>query len=466
MIAFVLTLLYSALNLLSPFVLPEAIVQLHIAEILGVLTIASAAMYLGQAKLGSLTETYFALGIVVTAAFSILATGWVGGVLQFILSFLPIIFNFFFIVLSCRSLPRLRIFVLVLLLTAFFILGHGVLALFTGNFSSVYLEQEGSGDLAIYRLRGLGVLNDPNDLAQFFVMILPLLWLRWSKNQAANLAFTLVPAGLLLYGIYLTHSRGGMIAVVAVLLFGFRRKLGLIGSGILTAVALVGMVTLNVSGNRGMTEDDGGRVAAWATGLEVFKAHPLLGVGVGNFGNYNSTGLTAHNSYVLGLAESGFTGYFCWIGLIVCVWMGLQQILLKAGSRVVQGGAEMSIDLAEQEPVTQTAMQSLPVAPDNPWQLPEAAEAVEETTPAPEEELVFSARVVQISMVGLLTASFFLSRTYCMPLFILLGLAVALKTLSHPPVQLARGLLFNRAGMVVLASILFLYLFVRLRGTG
>ena len=72
---------------------------------------------------------------------------------------------------------------------------------------------------------------------------------------------------------------------------------------------------LDISGKR-INEDDS-RVAAWVTGLGIFKAHPVFGIGIDNFSDYNETGNTAHNSYVLCLAELGMFGYFFWMGMIV-----------------------------------------------------------------------------------------------------------------------------------------------------
>ncbi len=76
-----------------------------------------------------------------------------------------------------------------------------------------------------------------------------------------------------------------------------------------------------------MNEDDGGRVALWQKGIEIIRAHPLLGVGMGNYGQFTDNGLTAHNSYVLCAAELGFFGYFFWLGMIVAGWTGLTQMI-------------------------------------------------------------------------------------------------------------------------------------------
>ena len=191
-----------------------------------------------------------------------------------------------------------------MVMVAFFIFSQGAIAQYTGNLTSKYLEVELIQEVPLYRYCGLGVISDPNDLAQLFVTLVPLLWLRWKKDSyTSNFVFTIVPACILATGVYFTHSRGGTVALLAVLLFGFKDQIGIIGSSILAGLGFMGLIVLDVAGGRGMSEDDGGRVAAWATGLETLKGHPILGIGPGNFGNYNSTGQTAHNSFILALSN-------------------------------------------------------------------------------------------------------------------------------------------------------------------
>jgi O-antigen ligase len=48
------------------------------------------------------------------------------------------------------------------------------------------------------------------------------------------------------------------------------------------------------------------RIDCWSEALSMWRSHPLLGVGLGQFGEYHY--LTAHNSYLLALAELGFPG--------------------------------------------------------------------------------------------------------------------------------------------------------------
>jgi O-antigen ligase len=49
---------------------------------------------------------------------------------------------------------------------------------------------------------------------------------------------------------------------------------------------------------------------AWKTGFDLFISSPIVGVGQGQFVEHHY--LTAHNSYVLALAETGFVGFILW----------------------------------------------------------------------------------------------------------------------------------------------------------
>ena len=496
---FFLTLLYIAITLLSPMVLPEAIWSLHVSVILGVLLILVLIPSFSKSKLGSAPETYIALGLLIATTFSILVTGWVGGATKIFFGFSPILLTFFFVAITCRTVPRLKILVAVLAAVTLFVFFQGAHAFFSGNFESDYLRPEGVPGGFIYRFCGLGVISDPNDLAQVFVATIPLLWIWWKPGRfVGNLLFTLVPAAFLTLGVYYTHSRGGAIALIAILLFGFKDKLGLVKSSIFAGIALAGLLALNISGGRGMNDDDGGRVAAWVTGLEIFKVHPLFGIGVENFSDYNETGATAHNSYVLCLAELGIFGYFFWMGMIVFGWSGLSGIIRteSAGIPALDSGDHGGVGPPKDEPsdfaepwlrgpeVNRVAVpvgaggavlsRSTIYAPErneiqarSPYHVGEIVEEQVKTLSEADEVLVRAAKVVRVGFVGMLTAAFFISRTYSVILYVMLGIAAALKLIyqeRHPEVKSDVKSLIKRTWLVILGSVIFLYLFVRLHG--
>jgi O-antigen ligase len=58
-------------------------------------------------------------------------------------------------------------------------------------------------------------------------------------------------------------------------------------------------------------------------GMTMWRSSPVLGVGMGQFTEYHF--LTAHNSYVLTVAEVGIVGMFLWLGVI---YMSVKPLLI------------------------------------------------------------------------------------------------------------------------------------------
>jgi O-antigen ligase len=488
--AFVLTLLYIATSLLSPGVFPEGIVELHISVILGILVILTAVWGLPESRLVSLPDGYLAIGLLCATVISTLATGWFGGAVTTFMDFVPILFTFFFVAITCNTLQRIKILVYVMLLVAFFILSQAAIANYTGNVTSPYILSEVVGDGSVlYRWRGMGVIADPNDLAQVLVTLIPLLFLRWKKgSSSANFLFTIVPAAILTTGIFFTHSRGGTLALVAVVIFGFKDRLSAFGSAILGGVAMVAMLALGVGGGRGMDQDDGTRVAFWGTGLQVLKQHPIFGVGYGGFADLNG-GRTAHNTFILAMVELGLVGYFFWMGMIVSSWSGLSRMIRskakiakdKAKAALISGRSKRTNKVPSAlSPLVGATVGAAPFStrstlhPDaqsisdsvGAWSSssrPSAEDSLKTEAPG-EDELAYAARIVRTAFVGMLAAGFFLSRTYALIIYVMLGVAVSLIRMSPKPVSLDTPTLAKRTVLIMVSSVIGMYIFVRLHG--
>ncbi len=486
-------MLYIALSLVSPAALPDAMVYLHLNLVLGILVIITMIPGIPGSGIGAIPESYLGLGLIAGVILSQLFSGWAGRIFETLGLFLPIVFTYYFVALTCSTLRRLKILSAVLALVALFVVAHGMLANFSGDVESPYLLVENQ---VLLRIRGLGVINDPNDLAQVLVTVIPLLFLRWKKGGfAGNLLFTLLPAALLLIGVFYTHSRGGAVALLAVLFFALKEKLGVITGSIFAALSAVGLVAGGISGGRGMNEDDGGRVALWQKGIEIIRAHPLVGVGMGNYGQFTDSGLTAHNSYVLCAAELGFFGYFFWLGMIVAGWTGLTQMIRlilpkqvdAEDSAVLQTPSSSFAAHTPQSHWVTMSDASMSVAPGGvaamvmpgvsaydrnsaaashpsaPWQdNPEPGD--EEATA---REMASAARIIRIAGVGLLVSSFFLSRAFSMSFYIIFGMMSALKMAywrSNPQFKQDTNLLLKRTIMIMFGSVIGLYLYIRVHG--
>lgn len=302
-------------------------------------------------------------------------------------------------VMSVNNLGRVRAACLVLALSMTALSGAGVAAYYKGyKVDELVLRQgtelEGTGALVdpdaipaeddsgvyFWRVRSLGFLSDPNDFAQMLVVALPLLWALWEPRRLLrNVIVVVGPTVLVGWGIYLTHSRGAMVATAAVLFFGVRRAIGSIASAGVIVLAAVGALVFNAAGGRGFSsqeESAAGRIDAWTEGLIMFRTHPLFGVGYGNFEDYNP--LTAHNSYVLCFSELGGIGYFLWMAMIVTTMVELAAV--------------------QRRPST--------TAEHRRW-----------------------AHAIGLSMIGFLVAAWFLSRAYQPCLYTVMGLAIAVANL-------------------------------------
>jgi O-antigen ligase len=167
--------------------------------------------------------------------------------------------------------------------------------------------------LSITRIIWVGPFSDPNDLAMVFVAVVPFL-LDYMLKRVLFIPGSLL--ALVLYGLYLTNSRGGLLALLATvfsyIVLRYKSMKGIV-AGLFLAFMLVCLGSsrmLNISSSEGSAY---GRLDAWYSGYQMFKSAPLMGVGQGRFIDYNA--LTAHNSFVLVFAELGILGAFFFTGI-------------------------------------------------------------------------------------------------------------------------------------------------------
>ena len=158
------------------------------------------------------------------------------------------------------------------------------------------------------RVRYRGVLQDPNELALAGGVGLPLAF-AVGRRRSSWRRGTLIALALALVGscAVLTGSRGGQLVFLAVLGVFFAKRFGIVG---LALGGLVSLPLLLLGGRQGEEAASSTleRVDCWAEAISMWRSHPLLGVGLGRFGEFHY--MTAHNSYLLSLAELGLPGMF------------------------------------------------------------------------------------------------------------------------------------------------------------
>lgn len=195
------------------------------------------------------------------------------------------------------------------------------------------LDTQGHDDdyqpIMIYRMRGIGIFQDPNDVAMVMVAAGVLCFYQLTDTASGIWRFGwLVPIVLLFAGLIETKSRGGLMAAgcaaLALSQFWFGPKMA-------TVFAVAGAIVLPmVAGRSGDIDiEDGGtaheRMLMWREGFVALKS-PDLFFGVGQ-GMYTEVAdLVAHNSFVHAYVELGTIGGTMFFGCFFFAAMQLYRI--------------------------------------------------------------------------------------------------------------------------------------------
>jgi hypothetical protein len=187
------------------------------------------------------------------------------------------------------------------------------------------------------RVRYRGELHDPNEVALTLsagALSLLIAFAIRKRGSARSLLFAL-GAAIAFYTVYMTQSRGGLIAgllvpgIYLVRRYGFRAVI---------PAGLISVPVLMLGGRSGEAADVSTqmRYEAWGVGLDMFHHNPIFGVGARQFGEHHF--LTAHNSYVLTMAELGFPGMVLFVAInylsIKALLVGLRELRDVPGAGV------------------------------------------------------------------------------------------------------------------------------------
>jgi hypothetical protein len=164
------------------------------------------------------------------------------------------------------------------------------------------------------RSRWVGFLNDPNEVAMAVSMCVPFAFAFFLlKRSAGRFALLAVTLAMVVACDIFTGSRGGQLVFLAAIGVYFYRRYGARGL-LLGGLLVLPVLLLGGRSDEGATESSQGRIELLGVAMGLFRLHPFAGVGYSNFGEYASH--TAHNSYALVAAESGFPGLLLWTALI------------------------------------------------------------------------------------------------------------------------------------------------------
>lgn len=316
--------------------------NLSIAKVAVIVTLIlyflSIRNYQEQAvALSSIPQVRYVAILLVLMFLSIPDSVWPGKSFDFVFSFYLKMLIFLFLIIKCTlTIYDLKKLCWSLAITIGFV---ALVALISPN-------------LVEYGRVSTGETYDPNDLALVLVMSMPLFFYMSETESGWRKYFLLAIVLLCMVMVPRTGSRGGVLALAAVILAIFRDKGIAQAVKFVPAVALIGLFVIiqtpqehldrfmtlrHVGQDYNMTVDEG-RIAVWKRGLALMMDNPVLGAGAGTFvvaeGKMKGGGKwsSAHNSFIQIGVELGVIALVMQLFLIkrmvaagrndVCPWLG------------------------------------------------------------------------------------------------------------------------------------------------
>lgn len=344
--------------------------------------------------------------------------GWIGGAIEQVSKFAPVVLAFVVFANGLDRRSRVLWIMAVFAACAAVLAVHGIQQQQTGiGWTGTELSQG-------TRIQYVGIFNDPNDLGLLFVSCIPMAAYLSSRGGLMGLRrlFWLAVAGVLVYGVYLTDSRGALLALLAVMGVYIWQRKGVLVAGALGAMAVGVLLALPSRFSEIDAEEESaqGRIESWYEGLQMFQGHPLFGVGPDQYTDYNP--LTAHNSFVLILAETGIIGYTLWLAFVIycfrMMWVGSRP-------RAVAVWDEDDADGIDEARSDQGANDIRDAGVDGDASAIDFEATDFDALDARIDEGRAIAMTLLLSLIGFFTAAFFLSRSYVIILYLLAAVVVA-----------------------------------------
>jgi hypothetical protein len=423
---FFLSILYFVTYYLTPVTIFGSLAEYRIELIIAGLVLLVSLPTLSESFIFKTPQSLALIGLGTAAFFSVVfGMHWPGGGLPAFLQFIPNAFAYFLVCLHCNTIKRLRILVLMMLFVCLFVIARGAIDLQhtvpvtaaqvengevpPENVSPYLLGMSNSAGQWFYRLKGQGQIDDPNDFAQVIVLL---------------------PVAALLYGAYLTHSRGAIMALLGIVFVATRRRLGTVPSLLIVGALFAAASALHLAGGRDISVNAGeDRTALWGEGLQLFKAYPLFGVGFGAMADH--AGQTAHNSLVVCAAELGAFGLYFWA---LFLFPTVRDTLEIATPTKVGAGVPIVVEA-------------------NPF--PDTTSKVETID---REQICSLGWLILLSLTGFLVAGWFLSRAFVVTLFLLGGIVEVVFQMALrqgmvaprlPPARVMRNSAWLAVGLVI-----------------
>lgn len=286
-------------------------------------------------RIQSQPATICATLMVVAIAMSHLQHGYLWGVQWSLDIYYKTLLYFLMLVGSVTSWARFRLFLLTVCLCGTLMVGLCVIdyvGIVDLEFVTHITDRDSETTIAneqklIWRMRGTGIFEDPNDLCQVITTCgVICAYGLTRKASGTRRYFWLAPMALLAAGLLYTHSRGGMLSTLAAIMVLMTYRYGTrvaVAGGVLAipAIIILGGRQTEIDLEDGTGQD---RIQLWSDGLSCLKSSDFFfGIGMGEFADM--AGLVAHNSFVHAYTELGVIGGTLFFGMFFFNFLGLYR---------------------------------------------------------------------------------------------------------------------------------------------
>lgn len=249
-------------------------------------------------------------------AVAVVSTFGKGSLLAVVTDFGKLVILVLLVLNLIRTPERYRTFVSAMMLFTSYLALFSIFLYFQGG----AMKYTGTIDRSV----ATGIFSDPNDLAAAIIGGLALALTRIATAPRGAKVFYFLLTMMMIWAILLTNSRGGLLALMAVVggyFFTFsRHKIAASVAAVMVIVLFLAVAPSRMTDFDNKEESANSRFWFWANGILVLKSNPITGVGYDNFAPLNEN-MVAHNSFVQCFAELGLAGYFCWMG---CIYYGFR----------------------------------------------------------------------------------------------------------------------------------------------
>lgn len=242
----------------------------------------------------------------------------------------------------------LYVIITILIVTASLISLYGIYQYLVGvELDETWIDMGTNPDISV---RVYSIFDNPNILAEYLVMILPLSISMFIYSRMLNKKIIFFGASLvMLITLILTSSRGGWLGfafscTIFILLFKRGFLLGLIPIGILGYFILPDPIINRIMSIGNLRDTSNAyRLNMWLITLEIIRDNWMAGVGFGHlpyketFENYSDTIVTyhSHNTYLQTLAEMGVPGLLVLLLFLLVLFKYGIKYLIKQDDRYI-----------------------------------------------------------------------------------------------------------------------------------